>query len=339
MKIILALVFVFSIIPSSAQTIDRNKLGFTEAIAFVNSLSSEQKQKALFDFEQMNRYEWHFFPASMVPRVGIAIKDLNTSQKDQFYKLLKSFLSSRGYNRTRDIMSFEYILRELEPTNPNRIPENYYAAFYGSPERDSIWGWKYSGHHVDLNFTIVNGKLAFAPFFFGVNPGEVKQGPKKGIRLIKEEEDLGFELIGSFNQEQKQKAIFQLKAFTEIVTSNAQKVAPLGDVGIEAGEMSQGQKTLLNKLIQVYLSSMPPEIARLRMQRVISEDMETIKFGWAGSTIIKEPHYYRIQGKTFLIEFDNTQNNANHIHTVWRDFNGDFGADLLREHYLHSHHK
>ena len=337
MKLLLLLLLPFSLV---AQTTDENKLGSAKAMAFVNSLSDMQKQKAVFTFEEMNRYEWHYLPAAMVLRSGIGIKDLDSTQKQLLYDLLKVYLSNEGYTRTQNIMSFEYLLKELEPNNPIRIPENYYAAIYGSPNKDSTWGWKFSGHHVALNFTVVNGQLAFAPFFFGVYPAEVKDGPKKGMRIIKDEEDLGFELVNSLNVEQKQKALFQLKAFSDIVTTNSQQVGPLKPVGIFARDMTHEQKTVLNKLIVAYLSSMPAEIANIRMRKITTEDMDAIRFGWAGGTVSGKPHYYRIQGKTFLIEFDNTQSNANHIHTVWRDFNGDFGADLLKEHYhISRHHK
>ena len=337
MKLLLLLLLPFSLV---AQTTDENKSGSGKAMAFVNSLSDMQKQKAVFTFEEMNRYEWHYLPAAMVLRSGIGIKDLDSTQKQLLYDLLKVYLSNEGYTRTQNIMSFEYLLKELEPNNPIRIPENYYAAIYGSPNKDSTWGWKFSGHHVALNFTVVNGQLAFAPFFFGVYPAEVKDGPKKGMRIIKDEEDLGFKLVNSLNVEQKQKALFQLKAFSDIVTTNSQQVGPLKPVGIFARDMTHEQKTVLNKLIVAYLSSMPAEIAKIRMRKITTEDMDAIRFGWAGGTVSGKPHYYRIQGKTFLIEFDNTQSNANHIHTVWRDFNGDFGADLLKEHYhISRHHK
>ena len=204
MKLLLLLLLPFSLV---AQTTDENKLGSAKAMAFVNSLSDIQKQKAVFTFEEMNRYEWHYLPAAMVSRSGIGIKDLDSTQKQRLYDLLKVYLSNEGYTRTQNIMSFEYLLKELEPNNPIRIPENYYAAIYGSPNKDSTWGWKFSGHHVALNFTVVNGQLAFAPFFFGVYPAVVKDGPKKGMRIIKDEEDLGFELVNSLNAEQKQKAI------------------------------------------------------------------------------------------------------------------------------------
>lgn len=329
----------FLLLPVSlfAQSNTNLKAGAAKALVFVQSLDDSQQHKALFKFENMNRYEWHYVPATDAFRYGVAVKDLNEKQKTLLYDLMKIYLSDHGYQRTKEIMSFEYILKELEPNNPGRIPENYYAAVYGNPA-DTVWGWKFSGHHVALNFTIVNGQLAFAPFFFGANPGEVKQGPKKGMRILKSEEDLGFELVNSMNEEQKKQAIFQTDAFAEIITRNAKQVKPLDAVGILAKEMVHDQKVLLNKLIVVYLSNMPDSVAKKRMAKIVKEDMDDIRFGWAGATESGKPQYYRIQGKTFLIEFDNTQNNANHIHTVWRDFNGDFGEDLLMEHYQHSKH-
>jgi hypothetical protein len=337
MKQILLLLLLFPFI-LLAQNESKNESGSAKAMAFVNSLTDLQKEKALFPFDNMNRYEWHYLPAAMAPRTGIAVKDMDSVQKENLHLLLQAYLSKEGYVRTKNIMDFEYLLKELQPQNPIRIPENYYVAIYGTPVKDSIWGWKFSGHHIALNFTIVNDKIGFAPFFFGVYPAEVKEGPKKGMRIMKDEEDIGFELINSLTAEQKQKAIFKLKAFLEIVTTNSEKVAPFEPVGIFAKDMTYSQKTVLNKLIAAYLLSMPPDLAKARIKKITTEDINDIRFGWAGDTIPGKPHYYRIQGKTFLIEFDNTQNNANHIHTVWRDFNGDFGLDLLREHYHESKH-
>ena len=330
--LLLLLFFPFSL---AAQN---DSVGSSIAMTCINSLDSSQKVKSVFAFDEMSRYEWHYLPATMVARRGIAIRELDSIQKQNIYALLKIYLSDKGYARTQDIMSYEYLLKELEPNNQNRIPENYFVAFYGNPSKDSTWGWKFSGHHIALNFTIVNSQLAFAPFFFGVYPAEIKDGPNKGRRIIRDEEDLGFELVNLFTKEQKSKAIFQLKAFTDIVTTNSAQVGSLKSVGILAKDMMHQQKVILNKLIVAYLSSMPNEIAKIRMKRIASEDLNEIRFGWAGGLVPGEPHYYRIQGKTFLIEFDNTQNKANHIHTVWRDFNGDFGIDLLKEHYQNSRH-
>ena len=334
-------IFYFLLFVPFALTAQNNTVDFSSALTCINSLDSIQKTKSVFPFDEMSRYDWNYLPPSLIPRKGVCLKDLNSTQKNNIYALLKIFLSDKGFSRTQDIMNNEYYLKELEPNIIHRIPENHFVAFYGNPGKDSIWGWKFSGHHIALNFTIVNDKLAYTPIFFGIYPAEIKAGQNKGRRIIKEEEDIGFDLINMLTSEQKLKAIFQLKAFNDIVTSNSSQVGPLAPVGILAKDLTFQQKNILNKLIACYLSSMPTEIAEMRMKRIVSEDFNKIRFGWAGALIIGEPHYYRIQGKTFLIEFDNTTHNANHIHIVWRDFNGDFGVDLLNDHYKKSkhHHK
>ncbi len=337
MKILFCCLFPLFIVAQNAAEIHS---GSAQAAAFVGSLTDAQRQKTVFAFDETSRYEWHFVPASMIGRSGIPVKSLDSVQKIRFYAMLQSYLSAEGYQRTRDVMDYEYLLKEMEPNNANRIPENYFVTLYGSPDKDSTWAWKFTGHHVTLNFTVVKDRLEFAPFFFGVYPAEIKSGPKKGARLIRAEEDLGFELIHSFTLAQRSKAIFQLKAFAEIVTTNAEEVSPLNPAGILAADLTIAQKATLNKLIVAYLASMTPAMKTARMKKIVAEDMNAIRFGWAGGTEPGLPHYYRVQGKTFLMEFDNTQSGANHIHTVWRDFNGDFGRDLLREHYQTSpHHK
>ncbi len=334
-KVLLLLLLPFSLV---SQEITDTNSGSANALALINSLSDVQKKIALFSFDEMNRYDWHYVPPTMVSRIGFCVKDMDNIQKQHLDRMLQNFLSKEGYTRTKTIMDFEKLLKEMQPENINRIPENYFVSIYGSPGKDSLWGWKFTGHHLTLNFTVLKDKIAFAPFFFGIYPSEVKEGPKKGLRVLKEEEDLGFELVNSLSNSQKQKAIFQLKAFTDIVTTNSAQVAPLKPVGILAMEMTISQKAILNKLLVAYLLSMPPAIAQTRMKKITAEDMNSIRFGWAGGTKPGIAHYFRVQGKTFLIEFDNTQNNASHIHTVWRDFNGDFGQDLMKEHYSNSKH-
>ncbi len=336
MRFLILLLFL-PISLSAQQNKEANSI-VAKAATFINSLNEQQKKIALFSFNELNRYEWHYVPPTQIPRQGIAIKDLAPAQKKLVNFLLQAFLSKEGYDKTKSIMALENVLQELEPNNKSRISENYFIAIYGSPKKDSVWGWKFSGHHLALNFTVIKDKIAFAPFFFGANPATVKSGMQKGLRVLKAEEDFGFELLNSLTQSQKQKAIFQLEAFSEIVTTNSAKATPLNPTGIFAKDITTEQKTILNKLIAAYLSSMPPTLAKIRMNKIRVADMDSLCFGWAGDTMPGKPHYYRVQGKTFLIEFDNTQNNANHIHTVWRDFNGDYGLDLLKEHYQNSPH-
>lgn len=311
--------------------------GADQANVFIQSLRPEQKAKAVLPFYGLAPHEWSFYPATMAVSRGVAVKDLDTLQKNLLYDFIKSYLSQEGYDRTRAIMDLENVLKVLQPKSPNRIPENYYMAIYGTPHADSTWGWGFQGHHVVLNFTIVKDKIAYTPFFFGTNPAEMKEGPSIGYRVIAAEEDIAYSLINSMSGDQMKKALFQPSPFVEIVTFMATQVAPLPEVGISATEMSGVQKNLLHLLLTAYLSAMPDDIATSRLDRIKTEDGDMIYFGWAGSTKRGQPHYYRIQGKTFLVEFDNTQDNANHIHLVWRDFEGDFGRDLLLEHYQHDH--
>ena len=308
-----------------------------KASAFIDSLSAEQKKKVTFPFYGLTPHEWSFLPASTTFPDGIAVKDLEPKQKEKLYALMQAYLSNSGYEKTRTIMDLENVLRELQPTSATRIPENYFVAIYGFPDKDGVWGWSFQGHHVVLNFTVVKDAIAFAPFFFGANPAEVEEGPKKGTRPIAAEEDLAFELMGALSNEQRKIAIFQSASFAEIVTSNSTEVSPLPEVGIALKDLSTEQKAILKKLLSAILSAMPEKLAEMRLNKIKNEDFGAIRFGWGGSTIKTKSHYYRIQGKSFLVEFDNVT--GNHIHLVWRDFNGDFGRDLLREHYKTSPHK
>ncbi|MCK0157501.1 DUF3500 domain-containing protein [Cellulophaga sp. F20128] len=308
-----------------------------KAIQFINSLDKEQRAQALFSIADTTKNTWHFIPGASFPRAGLKLSDLNTKQKELFSILLKDNLSATGYDKAIRIIALENVLVEMGGDPTYRNPEIYFIAFYGDPEKDSVWAWSFEGHHLSLNFSNVANKISIAPRFMGANPGTVEIGKHKGERVLKEEEDIALELIQSFTDTQKTKAIFQEKAFPEIVTSNASVVKPLQEVGIAISELNTAQKRLLQALIDEYLSSMPVHLAKERRDKIKKENYDEVKFGWAGSTTLNKPHYYRVQGKAFLIEFDNTQNNANHIHTVWRDFNGDFGRDLIQEHYKNSH--
>lgn len=314
-----------------------------QASTFLNSLNKEQRSKAQLSFESDSKYDWHYLPATMHPRAGIALNQLNSAQKQLLFTLLQSSLSETGYAKTQQIISLENILAEISGDKVRRDPEKYYAAFYGNPAKDSLWSWSFQGHHLSLNFAVLNGKTSIAPRFMGANPAIVKEGSRKGERTLAEEDDLGLELINSCSAEQKKKAIFKQEPFVDIVTKNSAEVNPLQPTGIKMQELNKSQQTILLRLIDEYLSTMPEDLAKERMKKLETEEKDEIRFGWAGATQLGEGHYYRIQGKSFLIEFDNTQfdterNKANHIHSVWRDFDGDFGRDLIREHYQNSGH-
>jgi len=314
------------------------------ATKFLESLTPEQRQQATFAFDGDERTHWHFLPTELFPRHGLTIKQMNQSQRRLAHQLLQAGLSQRGYMTATQIMELEAVLGALEaaeraaaaspPGNPLvRDPERYFFSIFGAPSTHNTWGWRVEGHHVSLHFTIVNGTLvAGSPSFFGSNPAEVREGRKKGTRILGLEEDAARALIESLDASQRDKAIINTTAPNDIVTGASVRIDPLSPAGIPASALSAGQRTLLKKLIDVYAGLMADDIAADRLNRIEKAGWNRVAFAWAGPLERGQKHYYRVQGPTFLIEYDNTQNDANHIHSVWRDFSGDFGADLLRQH-------
>ena len=312
------------------------------ATAFVNSLSPDQRQKGVFPFDSAERVHWNFIPTEVFPRNGLLLKDMNDNQRKLAHDLLKSALSQRGYMTATMIMDLESTLGDLERRDREagrgaesmaREPLKYYFSVFGKPSTKDPWGWRVEGHHVSLHLTVVNGNLvASSPQFFGSNPAEVREGPKKGLRILGDQEDAARDLMMALNSAQRTKAMITNVALEDIVTTNKVEINPLSPVGLSASEMTQPQRDMLMKVVNIYISKMADDIAGERKAKVEKAGIQKIAFAWAGETERGRKHYYRVQGPTFLIEHDNTQNDGNHVHSVWRDFNGDFGRDLLREH-------
>ncbi|MDH3648393.1 MAG: DUF3500 domain-containing protein [Saprospiraceae bacterium] len=308
-----------------------------KAIAYIESLSDEQKQDGLLSFIDEDRTAFEFFPATMVARRGLSLKALSPHQDILVYDLLKSSLSQEGYLKTEQIIALEEILKMLEGTH-HRDVEEYYLSVWGDPAEQGAWGWKFTGHHLSFNFTMVDGEVASTPTFLGANPAEVRSGEKKGLRVLAEEEDLAFDLLHSLSEQNRATAIYQDKAPDEIISEKQTEIEALPITGIPYADMSNRSRKILEELITEYIEIMPAQLAQQRKDKLVSAGWDKIYFAWAGALEKGSGHYYRIQGPTFLVEFDNIQNDANHIHSVWRDFNGDFGRDLLREHYKHAPH-
>jgi hypothetical protein len=261
------------------------------------------------------------------------------------HALLSTGLSSRGFAKATTIMSLEEVLYTIEgaeeskraATRERRDPEKYFVSIFGEPSMKGPWSWRVEGHHLSLNFTVKDGQLLRAtPSFFGSNPGEVRQGPRAGTRVLGQEEDLGRELAKSLTDEQWKKALVDVKAPKEMLTEAQRRVSPLSPTGLSDTEMTPAQKETLHKLIREFLFRVRPEIAEESWKEIQSSG--PVSFAWACSSRERgQPHYYRVQGKTFLLEYDNTQNDANHVHSVWRDFDSDFGADILGAHVKAAH--
>jgi hypothetical protein len=294
-------------------------------------LPEYSRAQALRPFDDRDRLDWHYTPRS---RNGISLKDLDSRGREQVHGLLRTALSAPGYRKVVNIVELEIVLREMETFGWMRDPERYHLTVYGKPDRAARWGWRFEGHHLSLNFTLAGERLAVdTPSFFGANPATVAKGARKGLRALGEEHDAGWALLESLGEAQRREAVFEARTYGDIVTANRDKVAPLGELGIPAAKLDQRQRELLWRLIETYARSFEPGLAEARLARAREGGIEALRFGWAGSTARGKPHYYRVQGARFLIEYDASQSDGNQIHTVWRDFSGDFGRDLLREHY------
>ena len=324
---------------------EKSAAGMSDAAGrFLAALSPEQRQKAAFAFDGAERLKWHFIPTEMFARNGLTIGEMSEPQRKLAHGLLQAGLSQRGYMTASQIMELESVLADVEAAarkaNPGgrgnalvRDPVRYFVSIFGTPSPKGPWGWRVEGHHVSLNFTIVNGSLvASSPTFFGSNPAEVREGPRKGLRILAAQEDSARALLMALDPSQRAKAVFDPAAPNDIQTMNALDIKPLAPTGIAADGLTPPQRDMLMAVIDAYTGVMAPDLAAERMDKIRKAGVEKISFAWAGDAERGRRHYYRVQGPTFLIEYDNTQNNANHIHAVWRDFEGDFGRDLLREH-------
>ena len=305
------------------------------AKALIGTLNQEQAAKIRWPFDSEERFNWHFVPRE---RKGLSFKDMTEAQRKAAFDLLRAGLSAKGFTKAETIRSLEVVLRAVEKS-ARRDPELYFFTVFGEPGA-ATWGWRYEGHHVAQNWTIVDGKaLATTPAFFGANPAEVLEevagAPPKGTRPLGAEEDLARALLDSLTDAQRREAVTSDNAPQDIVTANSRKAAIQDNTGLIAASMTPKQQALLMSLIEEHASSQPQAIAALRLAKVRNDGLGAIRFAWMGSTQkgLGNGHYYRIQGKSFLIEYDNVQNNANHHHIVWRDFEGDFGVDVLAAHH------
>jgi len=304
---------------------------------FLQTLDPVQRKKMILPFDSEERLNWHYIPKD---RMGLAYKEMTPTQQLAALDLLRAVLSSAGYEKITIIRLLESVLREIERgSGPVRDTELYYFTVFGEPSLKGTWGLRYEGHHISLNWTVVEGKaVATSPQFLGANPAEVRQGPMKGVRALRAEEDLARALLASLTPEQRKEAVLSDTAPPDILTGHQRIAAIQEDRGIAYCMLNQTQRGILLALLEEYASVQPKELARHRLDTLRKAGLDNIKFAWMGSLERGKGHYYRIQGPTFLIEYDNTQNNANHIHTVWRDFKGDWGMDLLEHHYRTSPH-
>jgi hypothetical protein len=314
------------------------------ALDYLSSLNDMQRQTTCLPFGDDRRYVWDYRPPETTPRNGLRLINMNDDQQRKALALLDIGLSVRGARQVHQIMQLEDPLREQERTEGRvtpfvRVPQHYAIAIFGDPSGRLPWAWHIGGHHVGLHFTVVDGdRIASVPLFFGANPAQVRHGPTAGQRTLPEEEDLARALVRSLPPDQQQIAVVSPTAYPDILTDCyrvANAFAP--PRGLAWGRMQGEPRELLMRLIRHYVERTNEELSSQYWRKLEQAGLETITFAWAGGTEPGQGHYYAIKGATFLIEYDNTQNGANHIHSVLRDITGDWGEDLLAAHYAESH--
>ena len=309
---------------------------------FLDSLTPELRKKANLDFDSRQRRHWHYVPREMFDRKGVCLKEMNPRQRKAALKLLASGLSRAGYEKVAAIMDLEKTLGKIEKflneSGLIRDPELYYFSVFGDPTGKEPWSWRAEGHHISLNFTIsARDGIAPNPLFLGANPAEVPSGPQKGLRILTKEEDLARYLLAALKVDQKRKTILSPTAPPDILTRAEPKVELGNAEGLAAGSMASEQREILGRLIHAYIERLPAELSAIESKKFNEAGLDAVHFAWAGTEERGNPHYYRIHGPLFFVEYDNTQNNANHIHTVWRNLKDDFGEDLLHWHYKRQH--
>ena len=304
---------------------------------FLAALDDAQKAVATFPLDDPERQNWRFVP---IERKGLPLKEMRPDQQHLAYGLLHSVLSHQGFRKATQIMSLEKILFDLENSAPKRDAGRYFFSIFGTPTPTGTWGWRFEGHHCSMNFTIIDGKhIALTPSFMGANPGQVPSGPRAGLQVLEREDSLGFDLINACDDAQKKTAIIATDAPEDVITKEEKRANPLQPTGLTADKLSAPQREKLQSIIEEFIRRYRTEIADATLQHIESLGWEKIAFAWAGATQPGAGHYYRVQGPDFLLEYDNTQNNAMHPHAVWRDFQNDFGLDLLKQHYDAAHAK
>jgi hypothetical protein len=326
---------------------------------FLASLSRDQRAKAVLVWSDLEkRARWYYTP---VPRDGLPLSEMDRHQRRLAHQLARTGLSRTGYVTASTIIGLETTLDAIEGWQrpfPGRDPGLYYVSLFGSPDRQRSWGWRFEGHHISLNYTLSGGHVVSpTPTFFGANPAEAGLGSAGALRPLGDIEDLARGLVHALDLEQRSTAILSPVAPTDIVLANLPYVvegtqAPTGRLhpsqqealrftrapkGLAAARMTHDQRQMLSALVQEYMHRLPDEIAEIELAELERRGHGGLHFAWAGGTERHQGHYYRIQGVRFLVEYDNTQNDANHIHSVWRDPANDFGAQMLAEHYLRAH--
>lgn len=313
--------------PTAAQMVEA-------AQQFLAHLPPSLRDRANLTYEDHKRLVWHYYPRVPWERSGVTLKELAPGDIERFKAVLRAATSAVGYQTALGLMNLEAILREIENTpfaRQLRDPERFYLTVFGKPSMSGLWSFKIEGHHLVLTYVIQDGRIVSStPFVFGANPARVPSGPHRGHRLLGVQEDLARQLYTSLDRDARRSATFTDEAPFDVHTNTSLPPTRLPEAGLPADRMTADQKRLLRRLLGVYTGLLPDDVSERLLATIDAIDPARVRFAWAGSAEPGRPHYYRVHGPTFVLEYTNSQNGANHIHVVWRDYESDFGANLAQ---------
>jgi hypothetical protein len=304
------------------------------AVALRDALDDEQRAKLILPFDnEEERRTWFYWPW---PREGVPFSDMTADQQQLAYGVVAAATSLPTYAKITTVIGLEEVLRELElggqgrrrPDGLPRDPSKYFTTLFGDPAGTEPWGWRFEGHHVSLHVTVAGDEVAGTPTFLGSNPATVRHGDRVVLRPLAEEEDTARALLEALPARQHRQALIDDAAPDDILTFNSPKVEVPFEGGVAVADLTGAAAELASELVALHAD---------RLTLPVPADTTDLHFAWAGSTEPGQRHYYRLAGPRFLVEYDNTQNDANHCHSVWRDPQNDFGDDVLRRHIARDH--
>lgn len=326
------------------------------AVTLYNTFSPTQKIAGGLNFTDTARTKWNNLPVGLRAREGVSIGNMTDDQRKLLHRVLSVSLSSQGYLKATSILHLDdllnrffdslYYKKDINDETYKMVRgllwshKNFYFAFFGQPT-DSIWGYKLEGHHLSINFSFVKDKLSVTPFFIGTDPAEYPNSEYAGWRVLGQEEDLGIKLITMLSAAQQKKATMSTAVPGDIITAAESGRRLVDNWGLLGSEMTKDQQAILQYIIREFVFNMEYDKAVIEYGKIIKAGVDNIYFGWIGAYDETQPHYFVLNGPTFLIEFDNNggpRNGANHIHAIWREKGNEYGEDVLKKHYQAEKH-
>jgi len=303
------------------------------ATALLRAMDDEQRALAALPFADESSRRWLEYRPRQRPGACLAL--ISPAARKAAHRLLATALNARAYAQAMAIVALEEVLDRKEGWRHGRHSGDYWVSVFGAPAKDEPWAWRFEGHHLSVSMTLRGDDVSPAPVFFGANPATVGYAGHVVSRPLAPEEDLAHALLEELGPHGRAVAIVADRAPADIRSGTKATITrSLEPRGITAGTLGPSARALLDQLVALYLDRLPGPLAAVEAARIAGGELH---FAWEGAAARGTRHYYRLQGDDLLIEYDNTQDDGNHAHTVLRRPRSDFGADILALHHAQEH--